>query len=102
MERTRPLRGTVGYALIALCASAEVIAANDVLHPDQALYVNWHSSVIASAQSLSGQDRANAVRIASRPTATWLTSGTPAEVEARAAKLVADAQAEGKVAVIVA
>jgi len=89
-------------ALLALCASSAAISATDVLQPGRALYVNWQSSVVANVPTLSGIDRRNALQIAGQPTATWLTSGTPAEVRTRAATLVADARAEGKVPVIVA
>jgi len=102
MRSMKPFLRTTSGALFALCISTAAVAATDVLQPGKPLYVNWQSSVVANVPSLSGQDRQNALQIAGQPTATWLTSGTPAEVGARAAKLVADAGAEGKIPVLVA
>lgn len=97
---------TVIAALIAgltsLGTMSAVLAANDVLEPTQRLYVNWSSGPVENARLLSGQDRMNALLIAAQPSATWLTSGTPAEVKARARKLVLDAAAEKAIPVIVA
>lgn len=101
MERRRRLHQMIGCALISAFGVNAALPANDVLGPNRSLYVNWHSSVVEGARSMTGQHRDNALRIASHPTATWLTSGSPSEVSARAAKLVADAAAEGKVPVIV-
>ncbi|MFL6576191.1 MAG: glycoside hydrolase family 6 protein [Povalibacter sp.] len=99
----RRLRMTA-LASIAVCVNAvsPAFAANDVLTPTTRLYVDWFGSAISSASQLTGQDRSNAVLIAGNPIATWITSGTPAQVQARAAKLVADAAAENSVPVIVA
>jgi len=97
-------RQTISLAafLFATTAAGLASAANDVLNPSQRLYVNWHSNVITQAASLTGNDRANALTIGSFPTATWLTFGTPAEVQALAAALVAESSAENKLPVIVA
>jgi endoglucanase len=89
-------------AMAILGVPSPALAANDILAPSRTLYVDWNSSVIASARSLNDQNRQNAITIASYPTAIWLTGGTPSEVSARAAKIVTDAAAEGKVPVIVA
>lgn len=97
------------FAASVLAASALGIgalstshAANDVLTPTTKLYTNWKSGAVSSAASLSGQDRTNALMIAGNPIATWLTQGTPAEIQARARQLVLDAAAENKVPVIIA
>jgi endoglucanase len=102
MRRVNLVCKTTGGALLALSMSNAANGANDVLRPGQTLYVNWHSSVVDNVRDLSGQDRQNALQIAGQPIATWLTSGTPAEVRDRAAKVVADAGAEKKVPVLVA
>jgi endoglucanase len=102
MTRVEALCARTGGALLALCISTAALGASDVLQPGKTLYVNWHSSVVESARALSGQDRRNALQIAGQPTATWLTSGTPNEVGDRAAKVVADAAAEGKIPILVA
>jgi endoglucanase len=102
MRRAKLVCGTTGGALLALCTFHAAYGANDVLRQGQPLYVNWHSSIVENARALSGTDRQNALQIAGQPTATWLTSGTPAEVRDRAAKVVADAGAEKKVPVLVA
>lgn len=78
-------------------------AANDVLNPSQQLYIDLRSDVVKVASyTLSGNDRANALAIAANPIATWFSSGTPTEVQAKVAALIADAAAEGKVPVVVA
>jgi endoglucanase len=99
---TRQAIAFVAACIVAGAGIGVADAANDVLNPNQRLYVNWHSNVVAQAPSLSGQDRANALTIGSFPSATWLTFGTPADVRARAAAVVTEAAAEQKIPVIVA
>ncbi|HEU4604569.1 MAG TPA: glycoside hydrolase family 6 protein [Steroidobacteraceae bacterium] len=87
----------------AFAVSTTASAANDVLNPERALYVDWYSSAVTHASyDLSGQDRQNALKIAGYPLAKWFTGGTPAEVQAKAAALVADAAVDHKIPVIVA
>jgi endoglucanase len=78
-------------------------AANDVLDAAKQLYVNRHSGLVKEASyALRGVDRNNALSIASFPSATWFSSGTPSEVKASVAKLIGDAAAEQKIPVLVA
>ena len=102
-----PTGRRLGIAALASIAAfttsfSPAFAANDVLTPSSRLYVDWFGSAVSKAPQLSGQDRANALLIGSNPIATWITSGTPAQVQTVAAKLVADAAAENSVPVIVA
>jgi endoglucanase len=94
--------GVLAASALTLGAMQPSFAANDILNPTQTFYVNWSSGAVASASSLTGQDRTNALMIAGNPSATWITSGTPEEVKARARKLVLDAAAEKKIPVIIA
>jgi endoglucanase len=101
-SQERNVIAALAAGLISLGAASAAIAANDVLNSTTRLYVNWSSGAVASARTLTGQDRTNALMIAGQPTATWITSGTPEEVEARARELVLDAAAEKSIPVIVA
>jgi endoglucanase len=90
-------------AASAVAVSTSASAANDVLNPDHALYVDWYSTAVTNGSyNLTGQDRQNALKIAGYPLAKWLTGGTPDEVKAQAAALVANAAVDHKVPVIVA
>jgi endoglucanase len=100
-NRRKALR-TLATALLSVAPLASSFAANDVLDPTKRLYVNWFGSAVGHAAALQGQERANALQIASFPVATWLTAGTPAEVRQRARGVVADAGAENAVPVLVA
>ena len=100
--RSRFAASVLAAGALTLGAVQPSEAANDILNPSQKLYVNWSSGAVASARTLTGQDRTNALMIAGQPTATWLTSGTPEEDEARARDLVLDAAAEKSIPVIVA
>jgi endoglucanase len=97
-----PAMRTLAATMLVFAPLAASLAANDVLAPTTRLYVNWFGSAVGHAAALSGQDRANALQIASSPIATWLTAGTPAEVQQRAGRLVADAKAENAAPIIVA
>jgi endoglucanase len=91
------------FALALTLSGATVFAANDVLNSSRSLYVNRYSEVVQRAShELRGADRNVALSIAGHPIAAWFTSGTPQEVQARVAKLVADAAAEKKTPTLVA
>lgn len=82
---------------------ATACAANEVLNSSRPLYVNRYSEVVQrGSYELRGADRDAALTIAGHPVAAWFTSGTPQEVQAKVAKLVADAAAEKKTPVLVA
>lgn len=66
------------------------------------LYVNPLSSTLEAAQSLTGQARADAQLLASFPSATWFTSGTPTEVRKEVHAVVTAAAKAGKMPVLVA
>jgi endoglucanase len=91
----------LGLTLGAVGSTA--FAANDVLNSARPLYVNRYSEVVQRASyELRGPDRDVALSVAGNPIAAWFTSGTPQEVQAKVAKLVADAAAEKKVPMLVA
>lgn len=92
----------VGAAALALGTAVPAQAANDVVAPGTELYVDPHSSTVEAAAGLTGQARADALLLASVPTSTWLTAGTPTEVQAAAADLVGDAALQGEVPTLVA
>ena len=71
-------------ALAVLALAAPQARADDVLNPGTRLWVNPASTTLAAAKTLTGADRANALRLGQVPTATWLTKGTPAETRAEA------------------
>src|ERR1043165_10227511 len=73
---------------------APVAAENAVLGPSTTLYVDPASSTQQAAAKLDGQARADALLLASFPSATWFTKGTPAEVQAAVKKLVDPAAAK--------
>ncbi|WP_203579908.1 glycoside hydrolase family 6 protein [Microbacterium hibisci] len=67
-----------------------------------ALYVDPWSTTLEAAQSLSGQARDDAQLLGSIASATWFTSGTPAEVQAEVDAVVTAAAAQGAMPVLVA
>jgi endoglucanase len=89
--------GLAGSVLAALPASA----ADDVVDPTSRLYVDWQSSTLEHAAGLEGQARDDAILLAGFPTATWITSGTPAEAQAEAERVTTAAAAEGAIPTIV-
>jgi endoglucanase len=90
-------------ALATTALGSTAFAANDVLNDSRSLYVNRYSEVVQRASyDLRGADRDAALSIAGHPVAAWFTNGTPQEVQARVAKLVADATAEKKLPMLVA
>jgi len=66
----------IGLAMAVVLALPAAAQADDVLNRGTRLWVNPDSSTRAAAQQLHGQDRANALRLATVPSATWLTKGT--------------------------
>jgi endoglucanase len=101
---TRRAAGAViaaaALVLTALPATA-VSAANDVVDPGTEFYVNPVSTTAEAAAALSGQARADAQLLASFPSATWFTKGTPAEVQTGVDALLDGSSAAGQVPVIV-
>ena len=98
-------------ALAALAATALVltalpvtsaVAANNVVDPSTTVYVDPVSTTAQAAAALSGQSRADAQLLASFPSATWFTKGTPAEVRAGVDALLDGSSLAGEVPVIVA
>ncbi|WNB86061.1 glycoside hydrolase family 6 protein [Cellulomonas sp. ATA003] len=105
-SRHRPATAAAAAACLALVGSALVaqpaVAADDVLDPSTTLYVDWTSSTLEHAAGLDGEERDDALLLASVPTATWFTSGTPAQVQAEVDALVGAAAAQGAVPTVVA
>lgn len=66
------------------------------------LFTNPDSSTAGAAAMLTGLARQDALRLARMPSATWFTSGTPAEVEAGVRKLIDRSARSGQMPVIVA
>lgn len=98
----RAALAALAAAALALPAAGSAWAANDVVGPGTELYVDPHSSTVEAAAGLTGQAQADALLLAGIPTATWLTAGTPAEVEAAAADLVGAAALRDEVPTLVA
>ncbi|MBW8764368.1 MAG: glycoside hydrolase family 6 protein [Microbacterium sp.] len=113
MIHRRPRAGLM--AAVALIGSAVVLVPSAVhasaapvpaAEPDAIegleLYVDPLSTTLESAQALTGQARADAQLLASIPSATWFTGGTPEEVHDAVDRVVSDASAEGTLPVLVA
>lgn len=102
----RSLRRRGGLAVLAAAAvvlsSTSAWAADDVLTPDDDLWIDFHSSTVEAAAGLTGQARDDALLLASFPSATWLTAGTPAETQERAHEIVTAATLAGQVPTLVA
>src|SRR5262245_61330269 len=84
------LAGTFVVVSLADPAAAE----NAVLGPGTTLYVNPASTTVQAAEKLDGKARADALLLGSFPSATWFTSGTPDEVQAKVKKVVDAATAK--------
>lgn len=91
-------------AVIALTtvAAAPAHAANDQLNPDAQLWTNPQSTTVEAARGLTGDARDDALLLASFPSASWITGGTPNEVKRDVKRLVSGAHAADDVPVIVA
>jgi endoglucanase len=101
--RVRCRNPLAGCLMLSAALGTTVFAENAVLNSSRSLYVNRYSEVVQQASyELRGTDRDVALRIAGHPIAAWFTSGTPQQVQARVAKLVADAAAENKIPTLVA
>lgn len=87
---------------IGLVAAAAPAGATTPAPPPDRLYVDVAGTAGEAAARLSGQARTDALTIASQPIARWFTSGTPAEVQARADAYVDAAAADGSIPVLVA
>ena len=85
-----------GLLLAATAASGRDLAAGGTLYVDPA------SSTATAAAGLSGQAKADALTLAKLPSATWLTGGTPANVQRRADEVMQRAAAVGAIPVLVA
>lgn len=101
----RPLRVAAIIAIAAVATmgftAAPAAAANYVLGPGSALYVDPHSTTLEAAAGLSGQARTDAQLLGSFPSATWFTKGTPAEAQAAAHEVTSAAAASGAVPTVV-
>ncbi|WP_219722006.1 glycoside hydrolase family 6 protein [Microbacterium aurantiacum] len=83
-------------------AAAPAHGANDLLDPDADLWTNPQSTTVQAAGSLAGDARDDALLLASFPSASWVTGGTPNEVKRDVKRLVSGAHASDEVPVIVA
>ncbi|WP_022676573.1 MULTISPECIES: glycoside hydrolase family 6 protein [unclassified Novosphingobium] len=93
----------IGARALLAASLAMVLGGSTMAHgSNQPLYVNPDSTVVRAAKGLTGQAEQDARLIARFPTGTWLTSGTPEQVQAEAHKLVGDAAAKGAIPVLVA
>ncbi|MBD3940610.1 glycoside hydrolase family 6 protein [Microbacterium sp. NEAU-LLC] len=107
---TPPRRRAIALGATAVLAAAfalpltatAALAADDTGLAGSDLYVNPWSTTLEAAQSLSGQARDDAQLLGSIPSAEWLTSGTPAEVQAATDDIVTAAAAQGSMPVLVA
>jgi len=77
-------------------------ADNAVLGPGTTFYVDPASTTQQAAAKLDGQARADALVLASVPSASWFTNGKPADVQAKVKKLVDAAAAKNAVPTLVA
>ena len=101
-HRGRAAAAAIATTALILAAASSATAADDVLEPGSDLYLDMWSSRVAAAAGLSGQDRTNALLLAQYPAATWLESGSPAQVAAQAAEVTQQAEALREVPVFVA
>jgi endoglucanase len=92
----------VGLGLPLGASAAAADDAPDAGLAGSALYVDPWSTTLEAAQSLSGQARDDAQLLGSIASATWFTSGTPAEVQAEVDAVVTAAAAQGRMPVLVA
>jgi endoglucanase len=103
-DRTLGRRSIVAIVAGAAALGSTTVAwaTNDIVDPSTDLYVEMTSSRVTAAAALTGEERADALRLAAYPAATWLTAGTPAEVQGRAAEIVTAAEAADEVPTLVA
>jgi len=102
MHGRRSATALVAVVALTLSTGAVGWAANDVVDPSTDLYLDMSGSLVDAAATVTGQARADALLLASYPDATWLTAGTPAEIQERADDVVTAAAAAGEVPTLVA
>lgn len=84
---------------LALLTPAAIAQADD---SPEALFVDPRSTTVKAAEGLEGEARADALRLARIPSATWLAYGTPEIVETMARDVTQRAAAAGQMPVLVA
>src|SRR3954463_1538175 len=95
-------RHCVAAAIAVALAAPAAAHADDVLNRGTRLWVNPDSSTRAAAQQLHGADRANALKLAAIPSATWLTKGTQQEARHEAFALGLKSNLRGETPVLAA
>ncbi|PJJ71952.1 endoglucanase [Diaminobutyricimonas aerilata] len=101
-RRISAVLATAALSLGGLVAAQPALAANDVIGPDDELFVNPQSTTLQAAATLDGQARADAQLLGSFASANWFTEGTPDQVRDEVAALVGAADATDEVPVLVA
>lgn len=88
--------------LIAICLAMLVLCfpAATARTPD--LFVDHRSTTVEAAEKLDGEERRDALLLATIPSGSWFAHGTPDFVEAKVRDLVGRAAAEARLPVIVA
>lgn len=89
-------------SLIALWLVCLLIRATATMAQAPALFVDDRSTTVEAAETLEGEAKADALRLAKIPSAAWFAYGTPELAEARARDLVGRAAAERQLPVLVA
>ncbi|MGY1665670.1 glycoside hydrolase family 6 protein [Geodermatophilus sp. SYSU D00696] len=89
-------------ATLLLAGPTATATADDVLEPGTPLSTNPESTTLEAAQDLAGQARADSQLLGGYASATWFTRGTPDEVRAEVAEVVAAADADDAAPVLVA
>src|SRR3954471_9330232 len=95
-------RHCVAAAIAVALAAPAAARADDVLNRGTRLWVNPDSSTRAAAQQLHGADRANALKLATIPSATWLTKGTQQQARHEAFALGLKSNLRGETPVLAA
>lgn len=93
---------TTATATTATATDAASASADEGVLDGAQLYVDFDSSRVAAARGLEGAEQADALTLAAFPAATWLTQGSPEEVEQQARDVVTQAAAQGQVPTLVA
>ncbi len=88
-------------AVVALTGAPATAAPHHEPSSPTALWVDPDSTTIQAARTLTGQARDDAVLLGSFASATWITSGTPAQAKAEAQRVTASAAADAAVPTIV-
>jgi len=91
------------HGLIAgLLAALLFLSPSMATAKDAVLFVDSRSTTVDAAETLEGEAKADALRLAKIPAASWFAYGTPELAEARARDLVDRAAAERQLPVLVA